>query len=96
MNIVQARKYVEEFNARLIGADEETVREMCESETAAWRNASEDDIDVYSVTYQIASETLVILDRSEQIEQLRDQINESAMIVERLSRKFNSAGFEGQ
>lgn len=96
MNIVQARKYVEEFNARMIGADEATVRDMYEMECAAWRNASEDDIDVYAATSQIAMETLTIFDRLEQIEQLQDQINESAGIIEKLSRKFNSAGFEGQ
>lgn len=96
MNNSESRKYVEEFNARMIGADESAVREMYEMECAAWRNASDEDIDTYSVTSQIAMETLVIFDRMEQIEQLQDQINESAGIIERLSRKFNSAGYEGQ
>lgn len=96
MNKVESRKYVEEFNARMMGADEATVREMYEMETAAWRNASDEDIDTYSATSQIASETLVIFDRMEQIEQLQGEIDESARIIERLSRKFNSAGFEGQ
>ena len=96
MKKIESRKYVEEFNARMIGADIETVREMCESETAKWRNASEDDIETYAATMIIASETLVIFDRLEQIEQLQEQINDSARYIERASRKFNSAGYEGQ
>lgn len=96
MNNSESRKYVEEFNARMIGADESAVREMYEMETAAWRNASEADIDTYAATSQIAQETLTIFDRLERIEELQDQVNESAMIIERLSRQFNSAGYEGQ
>lgn len=96
MDIASARKYVQDFNARMIGADEATVREMYESETAAWRYASDEDIDVYAVTSQIASETLVIFDRMDQIERLQDEKDESERIIERLSRKFNSAGYEGQ
>lgn len=96
MNKNESRKYVQEFNARMIGADESAVRDMYESETAAWRNASEDDIDTYAATSQIAMETLTIFDRLDQIERLQDDINESARIIEKLSRKFNSAGYEGQ
>ena len=93
----EARKYIEDFTQRLIGKDEDQVRDMYNMETAAWHNCQDDfDAEVYGIASQIASETLTVMDRLARIEHYQDEIEESTSIIQKLSLKYHSAGYLGQ